>query len=118
MVRVGRFWDGEDRLPAQEESERHLARRGVVGFGDLPQQSASGGSRVGKPAMAEGAVRHQGGTVALTPWQNGVLDSALLEMIQDLVAHRAFPTRHGFELYQIGHVEIGSRPKPGFSRLV
>src|SRR5271165_1559601 len=60
--------------------------------------------------MPEGAVSGDGDAVPLAPWQHGVFDGPLLEMIEDLIAGDAsFPCdRQG--LFKVAHIEIADPP--------
>src|SRR5207253_9993258 len=82
----GRLGDREERRPPHQEPERNLARRGVVRGGDLLQEAPSGRARAGETPMPERAVGDHADAVPLAPGQHRVLDSALLQMVEDLIA--------------------------------
>ena len=78
--------------------------------GDLLQHAAARRARVGEAAMAERAVGNHRDAMVLAPGQHGVLDRALLQMVEDLVAGdpalaAGFPG--GIE---VGHVEVADAP--------
>jgi hypothetical protein len=75
---------------AGEKGQRDLARGRAMRGRDLRQDLASGAAQARKAPMPEGAVSGDGDAVPLAPWQHGVFDGPLLEMIEDLIAGDAF----------------------------
>ena len=105
-----RLRDGEHRRPARQEGQRHLSRRRAMRIGDLLQHAAAGRGRAGKPAVAEGAVGDDGDVVLLAPGDDRMLDGALLEMIEHLVAGDLALADDVERLVEIVGVEIADAP--------
>lgn len=66
--------------------------------------------------MAEGAVGDQGDAVALAPGQHGVLDRALLQVVEHLVASDAARPGDGERFLQVGDVEVAHAPAQDLAR--
>src|SRR5258708_2796990 len=110
MLGAGGLGDGEERREAHEEAERDLARRCAMRGGDLLQQRPAGRARAGKISMTERAVGDHGGAVLLAPRNDAVLDGALAQMVEDLVAGRMLVAGDRAHLVEIGHVEVADAP--------
>ena len=64
----------------------------------------------GKCPVAERAVGDHGDAVLLAPGQHGVLDRALLQVVEDLVAGDAALAGDRPRLLEVGHVEVAHAP--------
>ena len=64
----------------------HLARGRIVRLGDLGEHPAARRPRTDEAVMPERAVGDDGDAVRLAPRHDGVLDGALLQMVEHLVA--------------------------------
>src|SRR5262245_33243071 len=104
--------DREQARPAQEEAEGDLSRGCVAGGGDRRQHTAAAARGCREAARAEGAVPDDGNAAHLAPGKDVVLDGALLEMVENLVARdatRAGDRRHRLELVDR---EVADAPAP------
>ena len=81
-----------------------------VGGGDLFQHAPSGRARAWKAPVTERAVSDHGHAVRLAPGDHRVLDRALPQMVEDLVADRAALARDPPRFLEIGHVEVAHAP--------
>src|SRR5262245_3903423 len=104
MCRDSRFGDGEGAM-VREKPEGYLPGRGAVSIGDFVERPGSWHS-----TLSEWAVCDHRDPVRRAPGNHGVLDSALLQIVEDLVAdNAAFPgDREG--LLQIALVEVADPP--------
>jgi hypothetical protein len=71
---------------ANEEAKCHLARLGAVIGRDCRQYLPGRRMRIGEAAMAERAVGDGRHAVLLAPGQHRMLDRALLQIVEDLIA--------------------------------
>src|SRR5690606_8250191 len=86
MFGTRRLGDGENRITPRQEGERHLPRRRAMRFGDFLQFPAPRRGWSRKVPVAEWAVGDDGDIVARAPGNDGVLDGALLKVVEYLVA--------------------------------
>src|SRR5206468_1105321 len=82
--------DREQPGRAHEEGQRHLARGGAVRGRDLGEHASAPAARAREATRAERAVARHGDAARDAPRDHRVLDRALLEVIEDLVARDAF----------------------------
>ena len=74
--------------------------------GDLAQNAPAGRVRGGEPIMAEGAVTNDRRAVFHAPRNDGVLDGALLQTIEHLVARGMAGAGDGAHFAQIVDVKV------------
>src|SRR4030066_1515723 len=86
-------------------------RRGAPGGGDLLEDPPARARRRREATRPEGAVARDGGRVDLAPGDDGVLDGALLQMIEHLIAGE--PARPGDAegLIELPGVEVADAPE-------
>src|SRR3989442_13365084 len=103
-----RFWNRKHAGGADEKPQRHLPGRGPAGAPDLLQHGVAA-----KATLSKRAVPDDRDLVAFADRKNGVLDGALLQMVEDLVAGDAVRPRdaHGF----CGAVLVKIGDTPGLS---
>ena len=98
------------RWPSRQESQRDLARRRAVRVGDLLEQralAAAGGREI---VVAERRIGHHRNTMRLAPRDHRVLDGALLQMIQHLIAGDFAGACDVEHLLEIARVKIADAP--------
>jgi hypothetical protein len=101
---------GDRECLASEEGERDLARRRIVGRGDLGEHASSLRTLVGKAPVAERAVGDDRRIVTFAPRDDFMLDRPFLEMVEDLVAGDLARTGEIKRLIEIGNVEVADAP--------
>ncbi len=106
MVSGRRLGNREDRRVQREKCERDLARRRIMRTRDVRKYATSGRMQIRKAAMSERAVRRDSDAVLLAPRQHSMLDGALLQIIEDLIAGQAAGPRYFPGLFEIRHSEI------------
>src|SRR5262249_27235970 len=104
------LWDREEGWPPRQESERYLARCRVVRGGDLLQHAASGRVRAGEAALTERRVADHWDVMPLAPRQHVMLDRALLQMVEDLIAYGPAFDSEFPDFFQVGRVEVAHAP--------
>src|SRR4030066_1838424 len=92
-------------------------RRGAPGGGDLLEDPPAHARRRREATRPEGAVARDGGRVDLAPGDDGVLDGALLQMIEHLIAGE--PARPGDAegLIELPGVEVADAPEADLALL-
>src|SRR5688572_2583370 len=78
--------------------------------GDLGEDASAGRARAGEAALAEGAVADHGDAVPLAPGDHRVLDGALPQMVEHLVAGDA-AAGDALRFLEVGDVEIADAPR-------
>jgi hypothetical protein len=78
---------------------------------DVFQHAAPGGARAGEAAVAERAVGDDRHTLLLTPGHYRVLDCALLQVVEHLVAGDPAGVCDGEHILEIVDVEIANAPR-------
>src|ERR1700693_4772517 len=78
--------DRENRRTPYEKAQRDLARSSAMRLGDLLQHATTGGAQARKAPMTERAIGDYGYAVLLAPRDHCVLNRALLQVIENLVA--------------------------------
>ena len=81
-----RLRNREHRWRAREKRQRDLTRRCLMGLRDRLQHLAALAARRRKIIMSERRIGDDGDTVSFAPRDHRVLDRALLQMIEHLVA--------------------------------
>jgi hypothetical protein len=71
--------------------------------------------RHGKIAVAERTVSRDDDLMLFAPWDDRVFDSALLQMIQKLVADNMAIADHTMGVFQVSDIEIAHAPKTDLS---
>ena len=104
------FGDREEGWTPRQEPERDLARRRVVRDGNFLQRAASGGVPAGEAAVTEWGVADQGDVMILAPRQHCVLDRALLQMVERLIADETAFAGELPSFFQVGHIEVAHAP--------
>jgi len=101
--------NGEEGAALDNESQRNLPRRRATGRRDGRQHATALRARPREGAGAERTVGHDGHAVLHAPGDDGVLDGALLKMVEDLIARdaRAGQLPDGLEL---GDIEVADTP--------
>src|SRR5262249_47949531 len=111
MIGLGSRWDGEERGGSYQKRQHNLTCCRAMRGGNLGQYAAAAGSVAWQaPSMAEWAVAHHRDTVPFAPRQDGVLDRALLQMIEDLIAGGMTTARNPAHLLEVSHVEVADAP--------
>src|SRR4051812_33526100 len=79
---------------------------------DFVQDTAAFAVASRELAMTKGTVRHDRDRALLAPRNDGVLNGALAQMVEDLVTHHPARPRDGLGFFEIGNVEIADAPRP------
>jgi len=108
--RAPRLRDGEERCAARQEGERDLPRRRAVRRGHVRERAAARAARSGKAADTEGRVADDRDAVPLAPREYGVLDAALAQVVEHLVADGAPRRREAARLLEVRDVEVADAP--------
>jgi len=111
VLGVGSFRDGEERGFADQEPQRNLVDARAMRIGDVLEDASAAGTLTRQATVAaEGTVGHHRHTVSFAPWQHGMLDGALLQVIEDLVAGGVVLARNGADLLEVGYIEVAHTP--------
>src|SRR5262249_59839948 len=110
VLRAGGLRDREQRRTPDQEAERHLAWRGAVRDGDLVQDAPSARARTREARVAERTVADDRDAVSLAPRDYGMLDRALVQVVEDLVADRAAVAGQAPCFLEVGDVEVADTP--------
>ena len=115
VLRARRLRNREHRSRAREKRQRDLARGCLVRLRNRLQHLAALAARGRKIIMAERRIGDDGDTVLLAPRDHRVLDRALLQMIEHLVAGDLALARDIEQFVEIVSVEIADAPGADFS---
>ena len=77
---------------------------------DLLEQAPTRSPRPGKIIMTEGAVGNHGDAVLFAPGDHAVLDRALLQMVENLVACEMTIAGDPQDRFEFTHVEVADTP--------
>src|SRR5260370_30767908 len=92
-------------------------RGSAVRPGDLAKYPAARAALRGKHPRAKRAVRDSRHGMALAPRQDGVLDTALLQVVEDLIARDPVRARYRQRLLEISNVEVTHAPRDNLTLL-
>ena len=79
--------------------------------GDLLQYASSWGTGTREASVTERAVAHDGDAVRFAPGDHGVLDCALTQMVEDLIADETARAADRPRLVEIGRIEVAHAPR-------
>src|SRR5262245_20020316 len=106
VVATRRHRNREKGRPAHEVRECDLMRRGAVARRDRGENSTGRSLGIRQAALREGAVTHHSDAVLLARGDDTVLDGALAEMVEDLVAGDAPTSGRTDRLLQALLIEV------------
>ena len=95
---------------ARQKSQRDLARRCAVRIGDRLQHLAALAARRRKIIMTERRIGDDGDAMSLAPRDHRMLDRALLQMIEHLIAGDLALARDREQFVEIVGIEIADAP--------
>src|SRR6202035_5173009 len=104
------FWNREHERIARQKTQGDLPRRGAMRFGDFLQHLTRLAERRWKIIMTERRIGDHGRAVQLAPWDHRMLDRALLQMVEHLVAGDLAPAGNRQHLVEVAGVEIADAP--------
>src|SRR3989442_8061118 len=110
VIHTPRFWNREHAGVADGKPQRPLPGRGPGGGPALPQPGVAA-----KAALSKRAVPDDRDLVAFADRKNGVLDGALLQMVEDLVAGDPVRPRDAHGFCDAVLVKIGDTPGLNFA---
>ena len=65
--------------------------------------------------MTEGAVAHNYDTVLLTPWDHGMLDRALFQVVENLITSQIALAGDPANIFKVRQIEVAYAPGKDFS---
>ena len=110
VFRIRRLWDGKGRWTPHEESQGDLASGRVVCLCNFLQHAAALRPRTGETPMPERCIADYRDAMLLAPWHHGVLNRALLQMIEHLIADERTITDDLSGLFKVGLIEVADAP--------
>src|SRR3954449_154292 len=105
-----RFRDRNHRSRTDEEAQRDLTRRRAMRIRDAREHSAALAVACGEIVMTERRIGNDSDTMLLTPGDHRMLDRALLEMVEHLIAGDAALVRDAENFVEIIGIEIRNAP--------
>src|SRR3954454_11474229 len=111
------FWNHEQFWVSRQKRQRDLARRSAVRLCDPVQYLAALAVWLRKVIMAERRISNHRDGVLLAPGNHGMLDRALLQVIEPLVAGNLAFACHCQHLVEVTGVKIADPPAANFARV-
>jgi hypothetical protein len=117
VLRIRRFGDGEQARATRQKGECHLARRRAQALGHLAERCAARAARRKLAMLSVRRVADDRHVVRLAPRENGVLDTALFQVIEHLIAGDATRAGDLERPLQLVFVEVTHAPSARLARL-
>src|SRR5438045_5877394 len=108
------LWNREQLRITRQKRQRNLVSRCAASFGYTIQHLTALAGRTREIVVAEWRVSHHRDAVLLAPRKHGVLDRALVQVIQHLVAGDLARARHRRDFIEIARIEIADAPTADF----
>src|SRR6516225_7520285 len=107
MLRRAGFGNGDDIATADRPGQRDSGRRAIMRSADACECGITQHASAGAAKRRVGHHRH---AVLLAPWQQVMLDTAIAEVVRDLIGRAAIAVCNTEEVFHVTDLEVGYAP--------